>query len=69
MPEPHRHSLSNCRTLAPGIMKCCCGQLFAFVQKPNHAGRYRKVEELTDEDVANFSPDMERDFLEFVGRR
>ena len=62
------HRAGFCCQLAPGIQQCQCGQLFVFLQR-GQCGRYKKVEEVTEEDLKHFSPEAEQDFLTFIGRR
>jgi hypothetical protein len=65
MDEKCIHRTKDCFDVQPGISQCRCGQLFAFVAGVG-CGRYKKFEELTDADKANFSPEMADEFRRFM---
>ncbi len=62
------HRTRQCENIAPGVSVCGCGQVFLFVSSGN-VGRYKKMEEVTEQDAANFSPEMEAEFLRFMGKK
>lgn len=63
--EECAHRSRDCTPFAPGITICECGQAFVFVSAGG-AGRYKRLEQLTEADVANFDPVMEAEFKAFT---
>lgn len=56
----------DCFTIAPGFSQCeKCGAIFVFVSSGN-VGRYKRLEDVTEEDAKAFDPLMESDFLAFM---
>lgn len=58
----------DCYSIAPGFSRCGkCGAVFVFVSSGN-VGRYKRLEDVTEEDAKAFDPQMESEFLAFTGQ-
>ena len=60
------HRGRQCQSVRPGVSKCECGQVFVYIHRSG-VGRYKKAEELTDEDFADMADD--KDFLDFCSEQ
>jgi hypothetical protein len=61
-----KHISRDCRTIGPGLSQCVCGQKFVFISRANTVGRFKKIEDLTDEDRLSIDPKGMQDFEDFL---